>query len=194
LTAATGQLVPGRIVLDGPFPVSVTFEVPQGWSRQGTTELADYVSVHKVRGNTWPLWLEWATIRNVYSDPCHPAAGQIDPPVGPSVDDLVTALTRMVGFSATAVTDVSVDGHAGKHFQLSDAIDPAAAGCDDSTWLSLWEPAAGGDTAKVPGPATMQFWIVDVDGTRVVMFTEQYGPTSNDMVELTRIVESIHIG
>jgi hypothetical protein len=140
------------------------------------------------------MWFQWALIGNVYPDPCHPSSGPIDPPIGSTVDDLVTALTSMVGFSSTAVSDVTIDGHAGKRFEISDTIDPAAAGCDDSVWLSLWDPASGGDTARVPGATTMQFWVLDVDGTRVVMFTEDYGATSSDLAEVARILESVRFG
>jgi hypothetical protein len=189
-TSATGTLRPGSIVLDGAFPLAVAFDVPVGWSRQGFDELADLAGVHKVRGDTTPAWSSWTIVANAYADPCHTASGPIDPPIGPTVDDLVTALTSLVGFVATTPTDVTIDGHAGKRFQLSTTIDPAAEGCDDNVWLSLWEPASGGDTAAVPGAATMQFWVLDVDGTRLVMFTEQYGATAADIAESVAIMES----
>ena len=190
-TPASGTFQPGSIVLDGAFPLAIAFDVPGGWSREGTSETADLVSVHKVRGNSSPAWASWTILANVYADPCHPLAGPIDPPVGSTVDDLVTALTSMVGFDATTPTNVTVDGHQGKRFQLSTTIDPAAAGCDDKTWLSLWEPASGGATGKVPGAATMQFWVLDVDGTRLVMFTEEYSATPAEIAESISILESV---
>jgi hypothetical protein len=189
-TPARGELEPGSIVLDGDFPLAIVFDVPAGWSREGSDETADLAGVHKIRGDSAPAWASWAIIANVYADPCHALTGPIDPPIGPTVDDLVTALTSMVGFESTAPTDATVDGHAGKRFELSTTIDPAAAGCDDDTWLSLWEPASGGQTARVPGALTMQFWVLDVDGTRLVMFTEDYGATPSEIAESVDILES----
>ena len=190
-TPASGALDPGSIVLDGAFPLAIAFDVPAGWSREGTPEAADYVGVHKIRGGSAPAWASWAIVGNVYADPCHARSGPIDPPIGPTVGDLVTALTSMVGFEAAAPTDATVDGYAGKRFELSTTIDPAAAGCDDNVWLSLWEPASGGETAAVPGAITMQFWVLDVDGTRLVMFTEDYGAAPTETAEAIAILDSV---
>ena len=190
-TPADGALVPGSVVLDGGFPLAIVFDVPAGWSREGSAERADLVGIHKIRGESTPTWSSWAILANVYADPCHALSGPMDPPVGPSVEDLVTALTSMVGFESTTPTDVIVDGYAGKRFELSTTIDPAAASCDDKVWLSLWEPASGGETGAVPGPTTMQFWVLDVDGTRLVMFTEEYDATPTEIAESIEILESV---
>jgi len=190
-TPASGELAPGSIVLDGAFPLAIAFDVPAGWSREGSDEAADAVGVHKIRGASSPAWASWAIIANVYADPCHAQGGPIDPPVGPTVDDLVTALTSMAGFEATTPTDVTIDGHVGRRFALTNTVDPASAGCDDTTWLSLWEPAAGSPTARVPGPlGTMQFWVLDVGGTRLVMFTEDYGASPSEIAESVAVLES----
>ena len=191
-TPSSGALAPGSIVLDGAFPLAIAFDVPAGWTRSGGAELADLVGVAKMRGDAAPAWASWAVVANVYADPCHGRSGPIEPPIGPTVDNLVAALTSMVGFESTTPTDVSIDGHVGKRFQLSDTIDPAAAGCDDTTWLWLWEPASGGDTGKVPGAVTMQLWVLDVEGTRLVMFTEEYGATPTEIAESIGILESVH--
>ena len=190
-TPATGLLTPGSIVLDGSFPLAITFDVPAGWSREDGTEGASYVGVHKVRGDLAPAWASWTIIDNVYPDPCQSAAGPADPPTGPTVDDLITALRGLTGFESTVPTDITIDGHAGKRFAVSTTIDPGADGCDDNVWLSLWETPGGGDPAKVPGASTLEFWILDVDGTRLVMFTETYGATPAENGEDVSIMESV---
>ena len=190
-TSTTGAFDPGSIVLDGDFPLAIVFDVPAGWSREGSPEAADLVGVHKIRGPVTPVYASWAVIANVYADPCHASPGPIDPPIGPAVDDLVTAMTSMVGFESTNPTEVTVDGFAGKHFELSSNINPAADGCDDPVWLSLWEPASGSETARVPGATTMQFWVVDVNGTRLVMFTEEYNATPAEIAGAVAIMDSV---
>ena len=49
-------------------------------------------------------------VDNVVSDPCDPTQPHLVPPVGPSVDDLVTAISNLAGFEATDPVDVTVDG------------------------------------------------------------------------------------
>jgi hypothetical protein len=190
-TPATGLLTPGSIVLDGAFPVAIAFDVPAGWSRHGGAEGADYVGLAKMRGQNTPAGVSWTLISNVFPDACKSDAGPADPPTGPTVDDLVTALTTIIGFEATTPTNVTVDGHAGKRFKITATVDPGADGCDDPVWLSLWEPAGDGPTAQVPAGTSLEFWIVDVDGTRLVMFAEDYGATADEFAEAVAIMESV---
>ena len=43
----------------------------------------------------------------------------VDPPVGPTVDDLVSAWANLPDFAATAAVDVTVDGYAGKQIEFT---------------------------------------------------------------------------
>ena len=190
-TPATGLLAPGSIVLDGPFPLAVAFDVPAGWTRDRAIEGTDLAGIHKVRGDLAPVWTSWAIIDNVYPNPCRSARGPADPPIGPTVDDLVTALRGMKGFDSTTPTDITIDGHAGKRFEITATVDPATDGCDDSVWLPLWVFPNQGGPGQVPGGAELEFWIVDVDGTRLVMFTENYGATEAEVAEAQGIMISV---
>jgi hypothetical protein len=115
----------------------------------------------------------------------------MDPPVGPTVNDLVTALTTIADTEVSEVTDVEVDGHPGKRFDLTTTVVPADAGCDNDPWLSLWTGPAG-TTSVVPGPTNLRFTIVDVDGTRLVMSTQWWDATqSADVAEANAIADSI---
>jgi hypothetical protein len=191
LTPADGTLPPGSIVLDGAFPLAIAFDVPAGWSRHGGAEGADYVGLSKLRGDLTPAGVSWTLIGNVYPDACHTTSGPANPPTGPTVDDLVAALTRIIGFDATTPTDVTIDGYAGKRFKITATADPRSDGCSDPVWLSLWKPRNGGDTARVPGGTSLEFWVLDVNGTRLVMFTENYGATASELAEATAIMESV---
>jgi hypothetical protein len=193
LTPASGTLEPGSIVLDGAFPLAITFEVPAGWSRNGGSEGPDYVGLSRLRGDLTPAGVSWALIGNVYPDACDSASGPADPPTGPTVDDLVQALTSIDGFESTDPTNVTIDGHAGKRFEITAAVNPRKDGCTDPVWLSLWEPQDGGTTARVPKGSALEFWVLDVDGTRLAMFTESYGATEAEISEATAIIESVRI-
>ena len=53
----------------------------------------------------------------LFSDPCADAVVP-DIPVGPSVDDFVTALVEHPLLDVTDPVDVTVDGYTGKHLEL----------------------------------------------------------------------------
>ena len=58
-----------------------------------------------------------AEVGNIYADPCQWEL--VDPPFGPTVDDLVSAWANVPGFDATATSDVTVDGYAGKQIEFT---------------------------------------------------------------------------
>ena len=73
------------------------------------------------------------------------------PPVDPTVDGIVGALTKMVGFNAGPVTDVVVGKHAGKAFDLDNGIDTNHAACYGVQMLPLWTYVGGGEAATNGG-------------------------------------------
>lgn len=105
----------------------------------------------------------------------HSCAILRDPPVGPSVADLATAVARAPGTKlVTGPTDTLVGGRVAKHVVVTVR---QLVGCDPGFfygWLDegggpWWPYALVGDTINV--------WIVDVDGTRVFVATETHAPT-----------------
>ena len=56
-------------------------------------------------------------VSNIYADGCQWVL--VDPPVGPTVDDLVAAWANVPNFAATAAVDVTVDGYAGKQIEFT---------------------------------------------------------------------------
>jgi len=184
-----GAIPPGPVVLDGAFPLAIGFDVPNRWEAHASDELADEVDFNKFRGDQTPAWVSFSLVDNVFSDPCHPV--EMDPPLGPSVDDLVAALTSMADVETSAVTDVVVDGHPGKRFDFATTVVPADAGCDDDVWLSLWS-GPDGFLAQVPGPTNMRITVVDVDGMRLMMSTQSWDDTTSaEVAEANAIIDSV---
>jgi hypothetical protein len=108
----------------------------------------------------------------------------MDPPVGPSVDDLVTALTELDGFDASPATDVTVGGAQGKQFTLTA---PAAPPCGELfTWRTTTRQNGVG-----PGEIA-DVRIVDVDGVRVLI-SIAHGPemSATDEADFQAIVDSV---
>ena len=106
-------------------------------------------------------------VDNLYASPCDDSAFR-DPPVGPSVDDLATALSTLPGIPALGPTEVTFGGHAGKRVEISLPADDEPCGPESSA--VLWEVASIREAEPLESGAVTRFWIVDVDGTRVVVF------------------------
>ncbi|HJT63654.1 MAG TPA: hypothetical protein VJ839_02670 [Candidatus Limnocylindria bacterium] len=143
-----------------------------------------------------PDWIVWSyddvkatmavsTVDNVYIDPCQPELGLQSPAVGPTVDDLATALGAVVrGPTFTAPADVTQDGHAGVRLDYVSNNCPASMG----SW-NLLSVNGGTDTLPTPdGDDAASFYIYDVDGTRVVI-TAAY--TESRAEQLDAILDSI---
>ena len=131
-------------------------------------------------------WIVVDVPDNVYPDPCHTDAGTPAPPVASSVDGLVTALTRMTGFDAGPVSDVTVGGRPGKTFVLTNAINTETAGCTGGAMLPMWTFPGGASGTN--GGATEQIWVVDVGGTPVVIDGESFpgtAPADKALIEPT---------
>jgi len=182
----------GTYVLDY-FPADLAFDIPEGsgpgWHVGMSTAEAAIV-----------LWLTppeftylfgfW-NVDNVYVDPCNAAAGELDPPIGPSVDDLVAALSNLSAFEATAPVNVTVGAFRGKEIELT-ALD-AGVSCPDVIAFS-----SGGDHTDVPAGQTLRLQILGVDGVRIAMTDrpwdhdpKQTDPTAE--AELQQILNSIRI-
>ena len=107
------------------------------------------------------------TVDNVFIDPCDPSRGLVDPPVGPTVDDLATALGSVVGLQATTPADFTLSGFTAKRIDLTliGASDP----CADVDKVVL---RGNNGTLDLPAPGPQEDYrvsIVDVGGQRLVI-------------------------
>lgn len=187
-TGATGILDPGTYVLD-QFPVDIAFDVPDGdppgwhvgYSRADTATVIWYTPPEVTYA--FAFW----TADNFYRDPCDATAGELEPPIGPSVDDLVAALSNQRGFRATVPVDVTVGAFRGREIELT-ALDLG----DDCPRVIPW--TGGGGTADLSPGETLRVQILDVNGVRLV--THARRPALRDAAveaELQGILDSIRI-
>ena len=174
-------------------PADVTFTVPAGWASR-------FAIANKDRGGPGEIAVGNWIIANVYEDPCQWQGSLLDPPVGPTVDDLATALAAQKDRNATEPTDVMLGGYPAKRVELSIPADLDPATCDEGairTWV-----APGEDTALVddtqnlgmhPGQLNVVY-IVDVNGDRLVIDTwHMPGTSAADLAELDGILASMRI-
>jgi hypothetical protein len=85
--------------------IRVSFEIPSGWQENIVPDV---------------IWLAnsdarfgFGLVDNLYAGPCDSSA-LMEPPVGPAVDDLATALASLPGIEATGPTDVVIGGFDGQ--------------------------------------------------------------------------------
>jgi hypothetical protein len=199
--AAPGQLDRGSYFIDpdadDATPLRVTFQIEaEGWERFiGPLKNADsgHTAVHIT------------TVPNLVTDGCLDHT-PVDPPVGPTVDDLATALSQLSPFEVTAApTDVTAFGYSGKHLALKVPddvrVDPAAehfhhfADCADGELHSWISTNNEGSFYGYEDPGhTEEFWILDVQGTRLVLVKDASpGTPAQDLAERDAIFDTIRI-
>jgi hypothetical protein len=146
------------------FPLGITFEVPAGWHSCSDGYLEQSVC-YTPTDFALDTRVSFLIAENVVADPCSPGGEPLEPPVGPSVDDLVVAISSLEGFEATAPVALTVSGYQGKRFTLTTPQDP---GCDLKTW------ATQDRTNNVsPGEVNL-LHVLDVNGTRLVISGDYY--------------------
>ncbi len=143
---------------DPEAPVAV-FDVPEGfqgheswvWTdNQGPGEFAQLSS--------------WTPTR-VPQDPCR--ARMSSRPVGPTAEDFAAALAAQRRTTTTKPRSVNLDGHQGLYVELTtpSRFDYRACGPEG---MQIWS-TDGTDPRALGEPMTDRYWIMDVDGHRVVI-------------------------
>jgi hypothetical protein len=167
---------------------------------------------YTIPGNGWRAWIgtfkeggaqpgaaqrrvgvSIANVTNLVVDGCTDH-NLTEPPVGPTVDDLATALASLGPFVVTSpVRDVTKDGFSGKHLELTlPAMDFTT--CTGGEVIS-WDA----DALSYPFHGYLprdieEYWILDVKGSRLVIVANR-SPDSppEDVAELHAVLDSIHI-
>jgi hypothetical protein len=176
--------------------------------------------VYEVAVGGWSMWIgavkfaedghvgvSITTVTNLVQHGCRDHSWA-DPPVGPSVDDLATALAHLAPFKVTSPpTDVTIYGYRGKHLELTVPDLPVEevggdrrfTGCEEGklkSWVGFVDTAEGDAFYGYNGEPgrTEEFWILDVDGTRLVI-EANWSPASprEDVAEMRAILDSIRI-
>lgn len=172
---------------DPSTPLIVTYEIAdEGWE--------PWIGAAKITNGPHTM-LSITTVTNVVRDACLDHA-PADPAVGTTVDDLATALSELAPFQVTAPpSDVTLLGYEGKHLELT--VPDDIGGCENEELHSWVAPLLGDAYHGYNGPEpglTEEFWILDVDGTRLVIETNTSPDAPADWVaERQAIFDSIQI-
>ncbi len=164
----------------------VIFDVPEGYHANGgwVIDSGDGVTDDQYGGIT--VW----HVLQVLTDPCHRRSA-VD--AGPTVQDLARALIRQAGPS-TRPEGIVLDGHPGVTLDVTIPPDIDLSRCTGDEY-SLWRTERRGDgrlAQDTPGLVN-RLWIVDVDGTRLVLVADLFPdqPAALHQEQAT-IAESVH--
>jgi hypothetical protein len=165
-------------------PVHFTVTVPDGWA--GLEVVIWLAKEHS--GAPSGASLGFGPGNWLYSDPCLTPENDTgaDIAVGPTVEDLATALADHPLLDVTTPVDVNLAGYTGKYVDLQVPSDIAR--CTRS-----YSPM--GSWFYAQGPSNRwHMWILDVNGQRVVVQSADYAGTSaQHQAELRAIVDSLVI-
>ena len=197
MAGSVGALEPGPWLMsvkgDGPDPPPrVVVEVPpdyfgyKGWRLGQGPDWGDRGYWDWVNHGSVSLW----KVQRVVRDPCAGGAAY-DP--GPGVRDLARALHAQPEVESTRPTPVTVDGHAGLYVEVSfpkDRFREGEPACH-AGWYEIWRTDDSSYGVSVDDTVS-DIWVLDVDGTRVVMVADV--PVEDDAAaaEVLGIAASAH--
>lgn len=187
---ASGTSAPAsrEFIVDEPFPLRITADVTSAWQLWTPTVGADAVAIYE--GSPDPpdgRVIVFAIVQNLLADPCNTAAGGMDPPVGPSVDDLAAAFAAQPNTDATDPVAVSIDGYDGLYLDYTNI-----GGDAPCQTLTRWRSSMGDREALLN--ERDQVWILDVDGVRLVIDAASFpGTSAEDLADMRAIIESLSI-
>ncbi len=171
--------------------IRVTFTIPDGWAGVGGTiwRAVEHNSPPGGAGLMFSRggWL-WSNLCATDAPP------RVDIPTGTTVAEFVDALVAHPALDVNSPVDVTLAGYPGKYLELlapdniaTNSDNPAEGEC---AGYFVWEPGV-----YAQGPNHLwHIWVLDVDGTRVVIRSDSYpGTTPAVQAELSAIVQSIEI-
>ena len=171
-----GLLAPGLYSVTLP-DHQITFNVPNGWTKNAVPSVV-WTDNSEAR-------VAFGDVSQLNQDPCQPELGLVEPVIGPTVDDLANALAAIPGVQVRTA-DVALSGFSGTRVDVT--APPEFGDC-----IELGGEAQLNTTSPFE-PGVHTFWILDVDGTRVVLHgVARTLATESQSAALQAIVDSIQI-
>jgi hypothetical protein len=178
-----GEIVPGTYWvrwLQGDRRIRLT--VPAGW---WSADTGMTISRHPLDTPGPAIELTAHAVTHVETAVCGVAGSLAE--VGPTVEDLATAIASQRGILRSGPTDATVGGYPARRFQVA-----IPGTCPVPDRELIWSNAAGRGFA-LPAGGTATIYIVDVDGVRLVITSHHVGASQQDIAQLDAIFGSIVI-
>lgn len=156
----------GAYRIGSPFSVPLSITVADDWKvTRLESNVLNMSGPHTdPAGNVTFVTLDIERPAKVFADACDPDTAT---PVGASVDEVVSSLSAIAGFTAGRASDVVVDGAAGKTFTLDNSLDNDA--CREGPLLMTFDRFGNDEPAMGSGGAHDRIWVLDVNGAPVVI-------------------------
>ena len=170
-----------------PFiPIGIEVTVPAGWTGVGGWLLIGPRGVEPPDG----MNIRFGSARAVFANPFERADGFVDPAMGPTVDDLVDAMVSHPDWPTSPPTDVTLDGYEGKVVRMTL---PADLEIPEDGFL-LFQDGQGGDRWAFEPGQIIDFYVIDVEGQRLVLELFSYSDTpADDLAARQVVIDSIQI-
>ncbi len=191
VAALAGQedIVAGRYLIESGISTRVTAAVPNGWSA------IDSWGVRGPLGNEAPdsSGIRFYTVGNLLNNPSSYVDGLQDPPVGPTVDDLIEAIVEQAEWTSSTPSDTTIGGYPAQHVQIT-IPDGAEFDSRDGGAFYLFQDEGSGQIWGSEVGQMFDVYVVDVDGERLVLDAFHYpGTAETDLAALQAVVDSIEI-
>jgi hypothetical protein len=184
--------IDGFVMGTGHYP-GFTVQAPSPWSTSDGYFVINHTGGVVLGISVWD-------VGQVSRNPCHWRGHLYDP--GPTVDDLVAALSAQPTRDPTTPTDVTLAGYHGRYVQWSVPADMVVtgnsnfAGCDvklngHRDYVSWFGQGMGDRWQQMAGQVD-RLWVLDVSGQRLVV-DATYSPNTSQAQrdELGQIVNSL---
>jgi hypothetical protein len=189
LPSRSAALAPGRYsipVLGTDISVELTLG-DTGWS---VGYSGRYISSSKAS-------LTFGTVTNVYANACIDSSLP-QPAIGPTVDDLVRALDAQKNTVMEQRSNTFVDGHPSTRFIIRPSEGITAACPQLGLWWNEGHTKQSGfieritmNRAPAPDGKVDVFWVVDVDGTRVIITAYYNQAKPGPSTSIQGVIDSI---
>lgn len=178
---------------EGPFEfedngVAMTVTIPaSGWTFTEPTLLVKGLEVANLPEAGILFWAFPDTEFYVYGDPCRSTSTRPDVPAT-TVDEIAAALAAQASRDASEPVDVTVGGYAGKSITLHVPDDAMFDDCEEGEFV-MYGTEEEALARYHQGPAQIdELWILEVDGTIVIIDATYRPDTPEELVEEMRSI------
>jgi hypothetical protein len=176
----------GRYIVGSGIKARLTVAVPAG----GWTAGGDWV-LRGPRGYEAPsgMAIRFYSNMHLYKDPLKESDGFVT--VGPTIDDLASAIASRPGWTASAPSDITIGGMPGKLVHVTIPLDTVIG--SDGKFLLFGDDSGGQVWGFTPGQV-FDMHLVDVGGEHIVIEAFHYpGTSATDLAAQQAVVDSIEI-
>jgi hypothetical protein len=151
-------------------------DLPEGWENNEWV-----ANNHPLGGDTSFIV---GLVDNTFEDPCLHI--ERNPKVGPTVEDLATALGEIPGTTATEPVQTTIAGYDATYVEVTH---PGPPPCEEFVW---YQESPGNYWWVVEADERFSVWILELDGQRVAIGARSYPDTPQQAKdELRDILDSI---